>query len=245
MAFKTDFLTTEDDIRIAYDHYINGFDRVMIIAHGFNLNKDVYAIKKLAEIFSAEYDVITFDFRGHGKSGDYFTWTALEDRDLSTAVEYAKAEGYKKIAVLGLSLGAAIAIIEAGHNKDIDNVIAVSAPYDVWKINFKLWEPQAKKDIDVHMSYKAQGKGMRPGNPLIAKIRPINVVQKISPRPILFIQGSDDWLIKTEHGEKLFEKAKEPKQIETIKGAGHAENIYLELPEQFEKICKGWLKKTF
>ncbi len=46
MAFKTDFITTEDDVRIAYDHYINGFDKVIIIAHGINLNKDVYVNKK-------------------------------------------------------------------------------------------------------------------------------------------------------------------------------------------------------
>ncbi len=135
--------------------------------------------------------------------------------------EYAKNEGYKKISVmLGFSLGAAIAIIVAGHNKNIDNVVAVSPPSDVWKINFKVWEPKVKKDIEMNMSYKVQGKGLKPGNPLIAKIRPINVVQKISPRPILFIQGSEDWLIKTEHGEKLFEKAKEPKMIETIKAQG-------------------------
>jgi len=245
MAYKTDFLITEDDVRIAFDHYINGFDKVIIIAHGFNLNKDVFAIKKIAEFLSKEYDVITFDFRGHGKSADFFTWTALEERDLSAVTEYAKSEGYKKIALLGLSLGAAVAIIHSSHNKDVDNVISVSAPSDIWKINFRVWEPQVKKEIELNMSYKVNGKGMRPGNPLIAKIKPINVVQKISPRPILFIQGSDDWLIKKEHGEKLFEKAKEPKQIETIKGAGHAENIFIKFPEEFENICKNWLKKTF
>ena len=169
MAFKTDFLTTEDDIRIAYDHFVNGFDRVIIIAHGFNLNKDVYAIKKLAEVFSREYDVITFDFRGHGKSGDFFTWTALEQRDLSAVVEYAKIEGYKKVAVLGLSLGAAIAIIEAGHNKDIDNVIAVSAPYDVWKINFKIMGAAGKKRHRTEYELQGPGEEHTSGKPLDRK----------------------------------------------------------------------------
>ncbi|MCX5782101.1 MAG: alpha/beta fold hydrolase [Elusimicrobia bacterium] len=245
MSFKTDFIKTDDDIRIAFDQYINGFKKVIIIAHGFYFNKDIFVMKKLAEVFSNEYDVITFDFRGHGKSGDFFTWTALEDKDLRAIVDYAKNEGYEKVAVLGFSLGGATAIIEASYDIHVDNVIAVSSPYDVWKINFRIWEKEVRKDIELNLSFIEKGKGVRPGSPLIRKVRPIDVVQKISPRSILFIQGDEDWLVKAEHGQKLFEKAKRPKKLETIKGAGHAENIFVLFPEQFIKICDSWLEKTF
>ena len=65
--------------------------------------------------------MIAFDFRGHGKSNDVFTWTALEQKDLQAIIAYAKENKYAKIGVIGFSLGAAIALIEAGCQKNIDS----------------------------------------------------------------------------------------------------------------------------
>ena len=39
--------------------------------------------------------------------------------------------------------------------------------------------------------------------------------------PLLIVQGTEDDVVPPEHGRRLFEIAKEPKEIEVIQGAGH------------------------
>jgi fermentation-respiration switch protein FrsA (DUF1100 family) len=53
------------------------------------------------------------------------------------------------------------------------------------------------------------------------------VVDKIAPRPILFITTDDDRLVLPEESQVLFEKAGEPKKLVVLKGFGHYE-VYVE-----------------
>lgn len=53
------------------------------------------------------------------------------------------------------------------------------------------------------------------------------VVDKISPRPILYITTDDDRLVPPEESYALYEKAGEPKKLVTLKGFGHYE-VYVE-----------------
>ena len=122
------FVVTEDGKHIAFFHAKGGFPKVIIIAHGIYNNKDTILFRGIADAFAKEYDVIMFDFRGHGKSSGVFTWTALEQKDLQAVITYAKINHYAKIGVIGFSLGAAIALIEASSHQNIDSVIAVSSP---------------------------------------------------------------------------------------------------------------------
>ena len=75
------FVMTEDGKRIALSHIKGGFSKVIIIAHGVYNNKDTALFRGIADAFSKEYDVIMFDFRGHGKSSGVFTWTAHEQKE--------------------------------------------------------------------------------------------------------------------------------------------------------------------
>lgn len=100
-------LCTSDNISISYDHYRKGFDSVVIICPGFFNSKDNRWMRKAVGMLLGKYDVIIFDFRGHGKSGGKYTWSAKEDLDLNAVVDYAKLCGYKHIGILAFSLGAA------------------------------------------------------------------------------------------------------------------------------------------
>lgn len=244
MKVKKLFVKTKDNQSIALRHYIDKHERVIILAHGFYNNKDAYLFRKMAGSFSRYYDVIAFDFRGHGKSSGLFSWTAKEPKDLAAVVTYAKVQGYKKIGLIGFSLGAAVSVIEASCNKLINSVVAVSAPYDFWQINLHFWEPDMLDDLKLNLGIKGKGKFIRPGNLLLKKIRPIDAVKKISPTPILFIHGQNDWVIKPEHSKKLFKKAKLPKKLLIIKGVGHADIIFDQKPKQFITYCRAWFNKT-
>jgi pimeloyl-ACP methyl ester carboxylesterase len=238
------YVMTEDRKRIAFSRIKGGFSKVVIIAHGFYTNKDTVLFRRMAETFSKEYDVIAFDFRGHGKSSDVFTWTALEQKDLQAVIAYAKENHYTKIGVIGFSLGAAIALIEASLHQSIDSVIAVSSPADIGRINYHFWEKDMWKDLALNFGIKGRGKGIRPGSPSLQKIRPIDIVDKISPTPVLFLHGEKDWLVKPSHSQRLFDKALDPKSMTIIKDGGHAERIFDVFPEKFMKICLDRFNET-
>ncbi|MCK5346730.1 MAG: alpha/beta fold hydrolase, partial [Candidatus Heimdallarchaeota archaeon] len=207
-------LITPDNKKISFNHINNDHADIIIVAHGFYNNKGTLLFQKIAQEFSEKYDVIVFDFRGHGQSDGLFTWTSEEAQDLRLMVSYAKEQGYRRVGVIGFSLGAAITLIEGAANRDIDSIISVSAPYDFWKINYRFWEEGMLEDLKLNLGPKGKGKGIRPGSPFLNKVRPIDIVGNIAPTPVLFLHGKDDWLIKSSHSDKLFKKAKDPKAIE-------------------------------
>lgn len=244
MDIQTNTLQTEDGQEIAFDNYRCGYEKVIILAHGFYNNKDAYLFKKIAQKFAEHYDVISFDFRGHGKSSGLFTWTSNEPKDLEAVLNYAKGQGYLRIGVVGFSLGAAVTLIEAGRNDLIDSIIAVSAPYDFGMINFHFWEREMLEDLKLNLGMKGKGKFVRPGNPFLKKINPIDTVDNSFLVPVCFIHGAKDWLIKKEHSEKLFNKANDPKRLLIIENAGHAEKIFDDKPGEFIEECIQWFNQT-
>ena len=237
-------LQTKDHHRIEAVHHESGFKKAVILAHGFFNAKDAYLFREIAKALAVHYDVIAFDFRGHGKSSGLFTWTSKECADLQAVITYVKERGYESIGLMGFSLGAAISLIEAAQNLDIKTVIAVSAPYDFWKIDYHFWKPAMLDDLLLNLGFKAKGKGVRPGHPWGQKIAPIDIVDRISPRPVLFLHGAEDWLINVSHSRKLYNKAKEPKKIVILEKVGHAETMFDQQPEQFMKPCLEWFANT-
>ena len=83
-AILSGTLFTSDHQKIAYRHYNVSHEKVIIIAHGFYNSKDAILLKKLKDNLMDSYDVIMFDFRGHGKSSGLFYWTSKEELDLKT-----------------------------------------------------------------------------------------------------------------------------------------------------------------
>lgn len=237
-------LETSDGIQLFVNHYRRGYEKVIILAHGWRNAKDTYSFKMLSGMFSQAYDVICFDFRGHGRSGGLFTWTTHEDIDLRAAIDYAKRNRYQKIGVVGFSLGAAISIIEGSKNRDIDSLIAVSPPHDFWKIDYHFWEKDIVADLKIIFGPKGEGRTIRSGNMFLDKIRPIDVVDQISPTPLHLIHGEGDWLIKSYHSRMLYEKAHDPKRITIFSQEGHADIIFDNSPEEFQDVCLEWFEQT-
>ena len=100
------------------------------------------------------------------------------------------------------------------------------------------------EELKLNLGANGKGKGQRHGNPFLPKVRPLDDVAKIAPRPILFIHGRQDWLIHPLHSAKLYRKAKEPKKLFLVDHAGHAEKIYDSDPEAFIKTCSDWFVQT-
>ena len=98
------------------------------MAHGFTLHWQHGAVWKAATRLNRSCGVITFDFRGHGRSGGVSTLGDLEIRDVDVALRYARELGYQRVATVGFSMGASIVLRHAGLIGGADAVVSVSGP---------------------------------------------------------------------------------------------------------------------
>lgn len=230
---------TSDGIEIALNHYKKGGEKVVIIAPGWCMTKDSDAFIQIAQSFAQDFDVISFDFRGHGESKGFYTFTAKEILDIDAITKYAKDFGYKSIYLAGFSLGAAVSLIYSVQNEDIEKIIAVSAPSDFDKIENAMWKKAAwgetfkKFELNRFLS-------IRPDIIPKKKIKPIDIVDKITV-PTLFVAGEKDPTVYAWHTEKLYEKAVCKKAFKLFENGYHAEDLYLCYKEDFMATCLNWL----
>ncbi len=235
------FLKTLDNIKIAINHYSKFRNSVIIIAPGWFMTKDSKIFKKISEDLFKTFDIITMDFRGSGKSKGFYTFTAKEEQDLNCVINYAQKH-YEKVFVLGFSLGGALSIISGAKNKNINGIIAVSAPTEFYKIENKMYSPNAWIPTLFQKFEPLRWMTIRAGNPFLPKEKPIDLVEKITV-PTLFIAGEKDPTVCPWHTQKLFENAKCKKDFILFEKARHAEDLYTDYPEKFITYCTEWLEQ--
>jgi fermentation-respiration switch protein FrsA (DUF1100 family) len=66
---------------------------------------------------------------------------------------------------------------------------------------------------------------------LLSPLEPLRYADKISPTPLIMINGTDDEMIPRENVELVYERAKEPKRIIWL-GSGHVRPDKVELTKQ-------------
>src|SRR5580658_328782 len=103
-------LVTDDGVPIDAIHLPGHKDLAIIVAHGFTQSWQRPQVWRIANQFNRAAGVITFDFRGHGRSGGVSTLGDLEIKDLDAAVAYARQLGYARVAAVGFSMVASIVV---------------------------------------------------------------------------------------------------------------------------------------
>ncbi|MEU3977074.1 alpha/beta hydrolase family protein [Streptomyces bacillaris] len=82
----------------------------IVVAHGFTGSVDRPAVRRAARVFSQRAAVITFSFRGHGRSGGRSTVGDREVLDLAAAVAWARALGHSRVVTVGFSMGGSVVL---------------------------------------------------------------------------------------------------------------------------------------
>lgn len=237
-AYDELYIKTSDGIKIAVNHFKSDKEQVLIIANGWTMSKDSRFTDEMAKLFTKTFDVISFDFRGHGKSSGIYTFTTKEPEDLKSVVNYA-SKIYKKIYLVGFSLGGAISIVHCANMQNVDCLIAVSAPHSFEKIKNFMWVKDFIENPFKKYELKICAK-LRPSPIIRKKIKPIDVVDKIKV-PTLFIVGDSDTIIPPDDTKSLFYKAKCEKELKLFKNCHHAEDLIYQEKEKFITTCTQWL----
>lgn len=87
-----------------------GGDPAIVVAHGFTGSADRPAVRRAARVFAQRAAVITFSFRGHGRSGGRSTVGDREVLDLAAAVAWARQLGHTRVVTVGFSMGGSVVL---------------------------------------------------------------------------------------------------------------------------------------
>jgi pimeloyl-ACP methyl ester carboxylesterase len=224
---KARTLVTADGVAIDAVHLPGDGGLAMVLAHGFTLNWQRPSVWKVATRLNRAAGVVTFDFRGHGRSGGLSTLGDREIGDLEVAVGYARELGYERIATVGFSMGASIVLRHAALIGGVDAVVSVSGPGRWYYRGTKLMRR-------VHLAVEHRAGRMFTRTFLNTRISPVrwdpvpmppaDAAARIAPVPLLIVHGDRDPFFPVEHAQQLYAAAHDPKELWIVPGFGHAES---------------------
>lgn len=179
------------------------------------------------DLRAAGYTVLLFDCREQGVSDGTGRGPGLgvrESEDVRSAVAWlAERRGRGPIAVLGRSQGASAAILAAASEPRIAAVVAESGATSL--TDLLAAQPMLGRLPRGLVRLVARVTLFRVGAPwaVIEQLgpSPIDLVDRLAPRPLLLIHGSADDTVPVDHAKRLFARAGEGKELWIVEGAGH------------------------
>ncbi len=193
----------------------------VVLMHGVHADRTTLVPR--AEFLShAGYAVLLFDFQGHGESqGKQITFGFLESRDATAAVQFIHEQlPGEKIGVIGISLGAAAALL-------------ADPPLPVNAMILESSYPTLYQATEDRLALRFGWLG-RLATPLLTgqlkprlgisldDLKPLECARKISA-PKYFLAGTLDRDTTIDEAKSLFAAAAEPKQAWWVDGAAHVD----------------------
>ena len=237
-------LVTEDGVPIDAIHLPGPRDLAIIVAHGFTLSWQRPNVWRVANRFNHMAGVITFDFRGHGRSGGLSTLGDREIYDLDMAVAYARELGYRRIAAVGFSMGASVVLRHAGLIGGLDAVVSVSGPgrwYYRGTERMRWVHRAVERRAGRYVTRRWLNTRINPEGWKLIPVPPAEAAAKIAPVPLLIVQGDRDLYFPPEHARQLYTAAREPKELWLLPGMGHAESACSQ--ELVDRIAQ-WITRS-
>jgi fermentation-respiration switch protein FrsA (DUF1100 family) len=218
-------LTTEDNLRLSawYTPPKNG--AVILVAHGYGASRPEHYHALFA---SHGYGVVSWDFRAHGRSeGEFTSLGYYETHDVKAALDFALAQpGVERVGGWGGSMGAVTMIRATARYPEIEALIADSP--------FVTLEEEMDLRVPVPLRPLIRFFAEREAGVTVDRVRPVDDIARISPRPVFLIQGMGDTMIPLSSAERLFEAAGEPRQLWTESDVPHL-NMYAFYKERYTK----------
>ena len=136
--------------------------------------------------------MVSFDFRGHGRSGGLSTLGDREIKDLDVAVRYARELGYRRIAAVGFSMGASVVMRYAGLVGGLDAAVSVSGPGHWYyrgtkpmrRVHFAVERRVGRAITRAWLKTRISPSGWNP-----VPLPPDEAAAMISPIPLLVVHG--------------------------------------------------------
>ena len=226
LAFTEHRIVTEDGIALSvWKLPAQSRDRpVIVMSHGLGANKQNFLPASMI-LRSIGYNVITFDFRGHGDSeGHTCSLGVMEAQDVKAAYEFAVREyPGQPVYAWATSLGGAATVRATAEYKIFDKIVIDATFTSIGSVA-----------LQTKLSYA--GPLARPAWQLcrlwywvwvgedIQKHGPLFDIPNITHCPVFLIHGTADPMIPSTESERLHE-AGPTTRLWLVKDAGHSQSM--------------------
>lgn len=212
-----------------------GRDKLAVVLPGFLDSKDYRGIAGLAEdLTRLGFTSVRFNPTGtwesEGKIEEYSISQFL--KDVEAVVDFMIEQNgklFKKVVVLGHSLGALMSILYGAKDDQVSGVVAIMPPQSfVRPDNFQdrvvKWKKEGVKmstrdlpeDRNKFREYPVPFSFVEDA----MKYDSLKVVGQMK-KPLLLMAGELDDLVTPDHVREIYEAASEPKKLVILKGIGH------------------------
>lgn len=244
MPFEEVRVTTADGLRL-YGWFIPGTQRATVmVVHGYKDSRS--SMLGVAEILhNYGYQVLLVSLRGHDMNdGEQISFGLRELKDLEAFYEYLRLKpgvDPRRIGMFGVSMGGTISIGFTANTPGIRALVsdcAFSSVADTvgTSVRFFTGLPEFPfAPMVVFWTERELGGSM---NDIDAK----KWIPGIAPRPVLLLQGGADQVVSPESGARLFEAAREPKELWFEPDVGHAEFLR-KRPAEFEQRITAFYRR--
>jgi alpha-beta hydrolase superfamily lysophospholipase/8-oxo-dGTP pyrophosphatase MutT (NUDIX family) len=226
--------------------------QTLIMCHGFTGGKEeLWYSEFFSQLVKNNYQVISFDMNGHGKSyGRFidFTITKAVD-DFETVYRYLEKRGVKRIGIMGHSIGGAVCLLVA-NIRQIQSVILLSPVSRAGFYNRFLTPKKSDRDFLANFwfyprhSYK-RGKYYPVGLNFFKDFekQPLEQEPRAIKKPILIIHAGTDKAVPLEDSQSLFKTFDfDITALKIIKGADHNFSHSRDI-QSVIKLSLDWLDK--
>ena len=215
----------------------------IIMTHGYNSNRGNINISKY--FHDNNYNVLMFDFRGHGESGgNYISMGYYEANDVLGAIKYLKSRndlGSKDVYGLGYSMGAAALIFAEEKQSSFKGLILESTYSDLYQNTanrFKRVYGFPKFPFATSLTFFG---GIVLGVNAFS-ISPSNSIKNIHI-PVLLIHDENDDGVTLQDARLIYENANQPKELWIVKGANHT-GAYDTDPTKYNNKILSFLRES-
>jgi pimeloyl-ACP methyl ester carboxylesterase len=190
----------------------------VVLVHGFGAcTSDEKVLAVADRLAGAGYDVVSYDSRGHGRSGGEATLGDLEHLDVAAAVDAADGDG-GPVLLVGASMGA-IAVLRyaAGSPGAVAGLVTVSCPAR-WELprNARGVLSALLTQTGVGRAFARRRLGVRIARRGARAAPPVDLIGVVGA-PVSVVHGDADPFIPVEAARAL-----EPRRLDVVAGLGHA-----------------------
>jgi alpha-beta hydrolase superfamily lysophospholipase len=209
----------------------------LVLCHGYQrCMEEPFALA--VELRERGFSVLLFDFRGCGRSGGRYTTIGHDEKhDLLAAVRWLRGrlgEG-APIGALGISMGGAVVIEAAAACPEIGAVVADSAFAHLSGAVAHRFRTLGRVNLVLHQTTMRVAERMVRGR--VARVRPVDAIGRIAPRPVLLVHGTADGIVPLSHAHELRAAAGEPAELWLLEGTSHAMPRFDAADEYVERVA--------
>lgn len=209
----------------------------LIFSHGYRGNRlesKLPALSLAKGLVNHGYHVMMYDFRNCGESeGTVTSVGLLEKQDLLGAIDWARTHHKEPLGLIGFSMGASTSLITAAEAPEVLGVVsdgAFSQLNEYLSDNLSVWSKLPKFPFTklILINFKLII-GIDP-----SLINPLLAVDRIYPRPILFIHGDQDQAIPHLNSVQMQQKHPDVFELWIAPEVGHVE-AYAQHKEEYTR----------